>query len=543
MSSLAAVVKGSAEELEKQREGGAGMLKAAIKPGAAKLMLPKGAMADTPEVEADEEDGDSEGPAMGKTVSARSRSGAVVVCPPGLAEDMPSKGSILHSSGECQPCAWFFRPGSCHNGKECGHCHLCPEGEIKARKKKKHAMMRLGLSGDTPKPDSSVGIGEPRKVTFSMVSTFSEPLTDEAFKFCKVDAETPRKVSFSSSVTHTRSEGALAGDPSARFARRARLAAFLESREEEELAEEQAEEQAEAREGGEASELAVGHKKEAMAISLVETVVDGSTDAPEPDKKAAGTASEFFPPGLPPPGPMPSRGSLMHGTGQCRPCAWFWRPGSCQNEADCGHCHMCGAGELKVRKKQKQAMLRLGLATPKPAPPESQDPFQQAFNLAAAGWCDDKRSQRSRESLGGGSSEQESTTASNSELEEDANSVGNDAGSAEVPCSEAGSKARTRVGSFVGLPPGLRAPPGTPSHGSSLHKIGNCWPCAYFWKDGGCPNGEDCGYCHLCPQGEMKLRKRSKQAMMRLGLATPKAGLAGDEDFMEAQGSIVPAEA
>jgi len=31
------------------------------------------------------------------------------------------------------------------NGDECGHCHLCPEGEIRARKKGKSVMAKLGL--------------------------------------------------------------------------------------------------------------------------------------------------------------------------------------------------------------------------------------------------------------------------------------------------------------------------------------------------------------------------------------------------------------
>merc|ERR1711879_649138 len=53
----------------------------------------------------------------------------------------PSVGSALHSSGECEPCAWFWRPGGCEHGCLCKRCHLCPEGETKARKKAKKLMM------------------------------------------------------------------------------------------------------------------------------------------------------------------------------------------------------------------------------------------------------------------------------------------------------------------------------------------------------------------------------------------------------------------
>lgn len=66
-----------------------------------------------------------------------------------LSEDCPSRGSLEHGSGECTPCAWFWKPESCLNGKECHYCHLCPDGELKKRKKQKMAKMRLGLV--TPK--------------------------------------------------------------------------------------------------------------------------------------------------------------------------------------------------------------------------------------------------------------------------------------------------------------------------------------------------------------------------------------------------------
>lgn len=60
-------------------------------------------------------------------------------------QDMPSVGSVLHGTGRCQPCAWFWKAGrGCQEGAKCDHCHLCPEGEVKARKKAKLAAMRGG---------------------------------------------------------------------------------------------------------------------------------------------------------------------------------------------------------------------------------------------------------------------------------------------------------------------------------------------------------------------------------------------------------------
>lgn len=58
---------------------------------------------------------------------------------------LPSVGSAAHGTGECRPCAWFWKEGGCKNGQECRHCHLCPEGEIRQRKKLKQDEMKAKL--------------------------------------------------------------------------------------------------------------------------------------------------------------------------------------------------------------------------------------------------------------------------------------------------------------------------------------------------------------------------------------------------------------
>jgi hypothetical protein len=60
-----------------------------------------------------------------------------------------------------------------------------------------------------------------------------------------------------------------------------------------------------------------------------------------------------------------------------------------------------------------------------------------------------------------------------------------------------------------------------PSKGSSLHGTGRCSPCAWFWKQKGCQNGPGCDYCHLCPEGELKNRKKQKVAQIRQGVIDP----------------------
>eukprot|EP00930_Biecheleria_cincta_P097899 TRINITY_DN89584_c0_g1_i1.p2 TRINITY_DN89584_c0_g1~~TRINITY_DN89584_c0_g1_i1.p2 ORF type:complete len:221 (+),score=26.65 TRINITY_DN89584_c0_g1_i1:52-663(+) len=69
-----------------------------------------------------------------------------------------------------------------------------------------------------------------------------------------------------------------------------------------------------------------------------------------------------------------------------------------------------------------------------------------------------------------------------------------------------------------------------PSNGSLSHGAGNCRPCAWFWKDRGCRNATACTYCHLCPQDELKSRKKAKLDLLRKGVlssAAPHPGGSG----------------
>jgi len=57
--------------------------------------------------------------------------------PPGLGlpKGIPSLGSVLHATGSCQPCSWFWKKAGCSNGQTCGFCHLCPDGTAKPKHK------------------------------------------------------------------------------------------------------------------------------------------------------------------------------------------------------------------------------------------------------------------------------------------------------------------------------------------------------------------------------------------------------------------------
>jgi hypothetical protein len=62
-----------------------------------------------------------------------------------------------------------------------------------------------------------------------------------------------------------------------------------------------------------------------------------------------------------------------------------------------------------------------------------------------------------------------------------------------------------------------------PNPGSLLHGTGRCSPCAWYWKWKGCSNGMGCEFCHVCPEGELKARRKLKIAAMRSGALTPKS--------------------
>lgn len=120
-------------------------------------------------------------------------------------------------------------------------------------------------------------------------------------------------------------------------------------------------------------------------------------------------------------------------------------------------------------------------------------------------------------------SDRESTCASGSDDPLDASFESSDNSTSPSDFQQEGPDGvRNADGSLLSIPPGLPLPPETPSHGSTLHRTGDCRPCGWFWKPGGCQYGENCSYCHLCSQTELKARKKSKHARMRLGLLTPK---------------------
>mmetsp|Transcript_26873 Transcript_26873/g.62378 ORF Transcript_26873/g.62378 Transcript_26873/m.62378 type:complete len:377 (-) Transcript_26873:82-1212(-) len=161
----------------------------------------------------------------------------------------------------------------------------------------------------------------------------------------------------------------------------------------------------------------------------------------------------------------PSIGSMLHGEGNCKPCAWFWKPQGCRNGKDCLHCHVCPCSEIKARKKKQCARYKMA-------------ELESAVSTATSTPCPDVALFLPPPGLTALSDGEES-------LQE----------------------------AFPSLPPAQPVEP--PSLGSMLHGSGGCKPCAWFWHPKGCGNGFECTFCHICPPGEIKSRRKLKILQMR----------------------------
>eukprot|EP00931_Biecheleriopsis_adriatica_P105736 TRINITY_DN80270_c0_g1_i1.p1 TRINITY_DN80270_c0_g1~~TRINITY_DN80270_c0_g1_i1.p1 ORF type:complete len:301 (-),score=65.52 TRINITY_DN80270_c0_g1_i1:205-1107(-) len=191
--------------------------------------------------------------------------------PPGLSlsqevEPQSSAGSLMHGTGECKPCAWFWHPRACANGADCEYCHLCPEGELKLRRKIKIQGLRGSKTKAFDATLNSLQVAAPSLSPISQMASWSMVATPE-YEISTASDEPGEQLDVTSN-------------------------------------------------GSEAS-------------------------VPDMDNMVSGTEV------------VQSIGTAKHGTGECRPCAWFWKPAGCQNGKECLHCHLCPVGELKRKKKEK----------------------------------------------------------------------------------------------------------------------------------------------------------------------------------------------
>mmetsp|Transcript_82465 Transcript_82465/g.163695 ORF Transcript_82465/g.163695 Transcript_82465/m.163695 type:complete len:808 (-) Transcript_82465:404-2827(-) len=481
--------------------------------------------------------------------------------PTAEAQALLSIGSSTHGTGQCRPCAWFWKPQGCQNGADCRHCHLCREGEIKARKKLKAESLRIQPDGDSsdvqqeaeeqPEDDGTAAISPPPGL--------AEP-------------ETPQATDGGISVGSTKHGGGECR-PCAWFWKPQGC-----------------------RNGADcchchlcpAGELKVRKKEKA------DTLRQERVEEQQAQEHACAEMMQFHqamnPFCLPmvPPAPLPSLGSALHGTGMCRPCAWFWKPQGCGNGMDCCHCHLCPEGEIKARRKMKVAVMRhhgpkdqSPMMTPMSAmsplgmfwDPKWQTPVHgDSFFMEEQDDEDDEQSEKDEEEEGeekeeeqekekkqkeekerteavekskedGDDKEKEEKTAEGKSGEQEMEQPDNTKHvKVEIQAKEQDTLAPELNGeetplfadvgmlspfAFPTIPAPMTLPltapveVALPSTGSALHDLGKCRPCAWMWKAKGCLNGEACAHCHLCPEGELKVRKKVKETAMRMGALVP----------------------
>ncbi|CAK0878927.1 unnamed protein product, partial [Prorocentrum cordatum] len=301
------------------------------------------------------------------------------------------------------------KPKGCENGAECRHCHLCPEGEIQARRKMKLTMLRQQKGGPDVGEDASPSRFEMQQLAEmekQYIATWEMNMA--AWAACEAaqygDGNSADMSPFLGSIMdHSpamletigeSSPAALGMDDEEIRLHAAAMAAAADARNSGTPLYADGGEDAtpSRREGDEkglrspailnldesltATSRSAAYERYPMMDSVpsmysmmdsAPSMVDASLSMPivnarsvvdpstvtgsltvtdeEVTPAAASSASSS--------GQMPSLGSTLHGTGTCRPCAWFHKPGGCQNAQKCAHCHLCPEGELKNRKRAK----------------------------------------------------------------------------------------------------------------------------------------------------------------------------------------------
>jgi len=364
--------------------------------------------------------------------------------PPALPHPLPSPGSGVHGTGACRPCAWLYKPQGCANGKDCRHCHLCPEGEIKNRKKAKIANLKKDNDDDSDDDDGGQtrASRQPPQTPFTATAQTPLPLYSMVPPV-GYDPMSPMVMAWSPMV-------GMPGVPPMPF-----------------------------------------HPMPAIL-------------------------------------PLPSVGSNLHGTGMCRPCAWFWKSQGCANGADCFHCHLCPEGEIKDRKKAKVSLMRAVEKCGSDADDDDDDddedddlsPEMQSMQPRAT-VCSDGES--SPEQAGAPATKLVSDLCSTypptpKAMSTDATIAEDDDDDDFTPDRSPLKFSVDTMPMSVTLPKSLEFA----STGSSLHSLGKCRPCAWHWKPQGCQNGRACAHCHMCPDGELRNRRKAKVSAMRVvGAVTP----------------------
>lgn len=283
-------------------------------------------------------------------------------------------GSVMHSVGECRPCAWFHKSRGCQNGADCRHCHLCPDGELKNRKKTKVQALRVTKEDDqvpaveqprsiptaqTQQLRGDLSSMEPQKIELRLPKPEGLPLVLVGGDPAALDMPSPPPglaqpkgpLASKGSASHGTGECRPCawfykpqGCQNAAECRHCHLCPEGEIKTRRKVKSSKLRSQRGDQEDGSDSESDDSSLPQKVRTSEGSEVVK-KVSLPFPSKQGKQI-------------PLPSPGSALHGTGECRPCAWFHKPQGCSNADQCRHCHLCDEGEIRDRRKVKLSGLK-----------------------------------------------------------------------------------------------------------------------------------------------------------------------------------------
>mmetsp|Transcript_51162 Transcript_51162/g.121595 ORF Transcript_51162/g.121595 Transcript_51162/m.121595 type:complete len:386 (-) Transcript_51162:186-1343(-) len=304
---------------------------------------------------------------------------------------VPSQGSIFHEIGACRPCAWFWKKSGCQNGAECRHCHACPKGELKARKKAARAAAARKEEDEAAEAETEAEMRLTKSEQCRLASKDSVATTmvpSEELAPCWDEVSTTCSQAGSDrGHSPNRDINIQVGDSSPRsFVKEAELLPMQRKLSEalykaavttpvhhtvrikntfiDDFVDDlDNDEGADAPRSLESTSMAPVRRRDrrcrtepALSISASD---EGEDDVAADNMTRCTTLTPTFAAPVLGSAALPSEGSALHYTGDCRPCAWVWKASGCKNGSACRHCHLCPPGEVKARKKSKLAIKAL----------------------------------------------------------------------------------------------------------------------------------------------------------------------------------------
>lgn len=255
------------------------------------------------------------GGAVDVKIKAEAASLASVAGPPGLS--MPEGYTLdslrvaLHASGGCEPCAWYWKPQGCFHGRLCKRCHLCPQDEIAKRRRAKKELFR------TAKKERQLRAPQQQQ------PLQQEPAVNNEDSEHTMRSRGPAEITGAVTSRHEQESPCSDGAVEIPFVKESGSVTSTDDEPTRDLISEDSD----------APDEQIEHQE--LATGLTSTT-----------QGAFFGVSGF------------SLGAALHSTGECEPCAWFWKPQGCHHGPECRRCHLCQPEEGARRRRAKKEAMR-----------------------------------------------------------------------------------------------------------------------------------------------------------------------------------------